>query len=143
MGIDSDHGVAAILASGAAEALSGIIASTSMRARSIASDFFRNLLLFIISTLLNFRFSRGAIPRVEVIYKLRGVNLGLFVIIILYFVAILGKRGKDGTYRCAGWEVKFLHICRGGGAPREGEMGPKTARFWPGKARNRPKIDPK
>jgi hypothetical protein len=33
-----------------------------MSARSIASDFFRNLLFFIISTLLNFRFSQGSFP---------------------------------------------------------------------------------
>ena len=41
---------------------------------------------------------------------------------------------------CSGWEVKFLHVSRGGGAPREGEMGGQKRRdFGPGK----PRIDPK
>ncbi len=43
----------------AAKAL-GIIVATISMANSAASDLFRNLLLFMISTLLNFRFSSGS-----------------------------------------------------------------------------------
>ena len=42
------------------------------------------------------------------------------------FCVDLGNRGGGGAIGCAGWEVKFLHGSRGGGAPREGEMGGKN-----------------
>ena len=52
---------------------------------------------------------------------------------------VLGNRGGGGAFVRVGWEVKFLHISRGGGGSREGEGGPKRRDLGPGK----PGIDPK